>query len=93
MLVLTKLIAPYANSLSQEIVWMDDEPSFIVESMRNEDLLKLKYYSFLFFIYFIDITFILSILGETILLSYYKFHWINIDIIFIMYHSNEKNIL
>ena len=74
MLVLTKLISPYANSLSQEIVWMDDEPSFIVESMRNEDLLKLKYYSFLFFIYFIDITFILSILGETILLSYYKFH-------------------
>ena len=74
MLVLTKLIAAYAKSLSQEIVWMDDEPSFIVESMRNEDLLKLKYYSFLFFIYFIDITFILSILGETILLSYYTFH-------------------
>ena len=48
MLVLTKLIAPYAKSLSQEIVWMDDEPSFIVESMRNEDLLKLKYYYFLF---------------------------------------------
>ena len=52
MLVLTKLIAPYAKSLSQEIVWMDDEPSFIVESMRNEDLLKLKYSSFLFILFY-----------------------------------------
>ena len=52
MLVLTKLIAAYAKSLSQEIVWMDDEPSFIVESMRNEDLLKLKYSSFLFILFY-----------------------------------------
>lgn len=29
-------IAPYAMSLRQEMIWKEDEPSFMVESMGND---------------------------------------------------------